>query len=162
MRPSANGAGSKRIPVNLLNTTNGVDCSRDVPLEFGDVVEIPEREHTLAEGATFLTRSQTMAILDYFRSRPGEVKLVVSGAQPVSLPLQPVFSQIGGVLMNPSARAALTSKSDLSRVKVIRHDPKTGKKLEWILDCASAMDNHGNNAPELWLRNGDVIEVPEK
>jgi hypothetical protein len=46
--------------------------------------------------------------------------------------------------------------SDLSRVKVTRRDPKTGKKHEWMLDCS------GGNAPNLWLRDGDVIEVPEK
>jgi len=162
VRPSANGAGLKRIPVNLLNATNGVDGSRDVPLEFGDVVEIPEREHTLAEGTTYLTQAQFMSMLDYFRSKRGEVKMVVSGAQTVSLPLQPMFSQIGAVLTKGDARAALTSKSALSRVKVIRHDPKSGKKLEWILDCSSVDSGNGNNAPDLWLQDGDVIEVPEK
>ena len=41
-----------RLKINLLDGANGVDGSRDVPLEFGDVVEIPEREHTLAEADT--------------------------------------------------------------------------------------------------------------
>jgi hypothetical protein len=36
----------------LLNTSNVVDCARDVPLEFGDVIEIPERVHALNEAAT--------------------------------------------------------------------------------------------------------------
>ena len=48
------------------------------------------------------------------------------------------------------------ASSDLSRVKVIRRDPKTGKKREWVLDCS------GDNPPFFWLRDGDVIEVPEK
>jgi hypothetical protein len=55
-----------------------------------------------------------------------------------------------------AARAALTSGSDLARVKVTRRDSKTGKTNEWILDCSH------NDTPDLWLRDGDVIEVPEK
>jgi len=49
-----NGTEFRRIPVNLLDATNGLDCTHDVPLEFGDVVEIPEREHSLAEAQVFL------------------------------------------------------------------------------------------------------------
>jgi hypothetical protein len=44
----------------------------------------------------------------------------------------------------------------LARVKVTRRDSKTGKTNEWILDCSH------NDTPDLWLRDGDVIEVPEK
>src|SRR2546427_9422153 len=38
----------KEVTINLLNTTNALDCAKDVRLEFGDVVEVPERseEHT--------------------------------------------------------------------------------------------------------------------
>jgi len=159
VRPSSNGKESKRIPVNLLDASSAVDCSRDLPLEFGDVVEIPEREHTLAEVPTFLTRSQFTAILDYFRSRAGQVKLVVAGSQTVSLPLQPMFSEICQILIRDNARAVLTSKSDLSHIKVIRGVDATGKN-GWILDCSQMVN--GGNTPDLWLRNGDVIEVPEK
>ena len=49
------------------------------------------------------------------------------------------------------------SSSDLSRVKVTRNDLKTGKKREWILDCSDSKP-----APDFWLRDGDVIEVPDK
>jgi hypothetical protein len=47
--------------------------------------------------------------------------------------------------------------SDLSRVKVSRRDAASGKSQSWVVDCTG-----GNNAPDLWLRDGDVIEVPEK
>lgn len=158
-RPTDNGAKSQRITVNLLNGTNGVDCARDVPLKFGDVVEIPEREHSLAEKAYFLSGDQAMTILNYFRNRAGEAKLIVAGGQTVELPLQPFYSQIGQVLSRDNARAALTSSSDLSRVKVTRRDPETGKTAEWTLDCSN-QNNQG--VPDLWLRAGDVIEVPLK
>jgi hypothetical protein len=67
-------------------------------------------------------------------------------------------------------------------VKVTRQDPKTGRKLEWTVDeIASSRDlgqpvqlsynwfpNSSMNRSvaareiDLWLRDGDVIEVPEK
>ena len=159
VRPTGNGAKSQRITVNLLNGTNGVDCARDVRLKFGDVVEIPEREHSLAETGCFLSGDQAMTILNHFRSRAGTAKLIVAGGQTVELPLQPFFSQIGQVLSRDNARAALTSNSDLSRVKVTRRDPETGKTDEWTLDCSN-QNNQG--VPDLWLRAGDVIEVPMK
>ena len=37
-----------------------------------------------------------------------------------------------------------------------RHDAVTGKTHEWIVDCSP------QSSSDLWLRNGDVIEVPEK
>jgi hypothetical protein len=45
--------------------------------------------------------------------------------------------------------------SDLTRVKVTRRDAATNKNREWILDLSGT-------APDLWMRDGDVIEVPEK
>jgi len=47
---------------------------------------------------------------------------------------------------------------------------KTGKTNEWILDCSHISKTSANGfrsypncgAPDLWLRDGDVIEVPEK
>jgi len=187
VRPSLAGTKTKRMEINLLNSTNGLDCAKDTPLEFGDTVEIPEREHTLAEPASYLQRSQYETILNYFRSHAGEVKLVVDGGQTIQMPLadfEPTDLQIEGVLRNNKAQAVLTSDSDLSRVKVTRRDPKTGKIKEWVLDC-SGRQSPGNGvslrynytvagtlpifngnttqaSSSLWLRDGDVIEVPEK
>ncbi len=157
-RPTDNGAKFQKIAVNLLNGTNGVDCARDVPLKFGDVVEIPEREHSLAELPQFLTHEEETAILNHFRSQAGEAKMVVDGGETVQLPLQPFHSQIGSVLSGNLARTTLTSSSDLSQVKVTRRDPQTGKIQTWILDCSRLF--HDGIAPDLWLRAGDVIEVP--
>jgi len=51
------------------------------------------------------------------------------------------------------------SSSDLSRVKVTRRDPSTGKEREWVVDCSKG---DSAPAPDFWLRDGDRIEVPEK
>lgn len=53
----------------LRAAMNGVNCSKDMMLEFGDVVEIPEREHALSESAVGLTGDQ-QAIM--FKCRTGK------------------------------------------------------------------------------------------
>jgi ankyrin repeat protein len=175
IRHKQNTTNETHINVDLLNSTNGIDCSRDVPLEFGDVVEIPEREHALGDRPIGLTDYQRDAIINGLK---GSVRLEVRGGK-VELPVYPADSSadsslIGYVLNRPEAQSILLSSSDLSRVKVTRHDPVTGKKHEWILDC-SRMSSQMNaplrmaqmidpyyNVPALRLRDGDVIEVPEK
>jgi len=188
-RPSPTGETAKRIEVNLLNAANEVDCSKDVPLEFGDVVEMPEREHTLAAAGKYLPEDQYKTISDYLRSQAGAAQLIVDGGQTTQLALQPFYSQLNQVLHGGIAQGVLTSSSDLSRVKVTRHDAATGKSREWMVDCSGpeassspfgpqgpltfamrlhaidAIVNPPNNpqpSADLWLRNGDVIEVPEK
>jgi hypothetical protein len=85
------------------------------------------------------------------------------------------------------SKEILTS-CDLSHVKVSRRDPKTGQRLQWIFDCSNppppsnGFGSHPRDIPppfvpggggqsarihasplsDLWLRDGDVIEVPEK
>lgn len=189
VRPSQTGAETQKIKVNLLNATNGINCSKDIPLQFGDTVEIPELEHTLAAPEVFLTKDQAATIMDYLKNKAGSAKLIVDGGQTVQLPLEPLdFSQIGNVLQENAAQAVLTSDSDLSRVKVTRRNPSTGRTNEWILDLSNNQSpgnfgsspstfqirlqtiinnasRHNNNyqpSSGLWLRNGDVIEVPEK
>jgi hypothetical protein len=51
----------------------------------------------------------------------------------------------------------LLASSDLSHIKVKRRDITTGKMHEWMVDCSNPQA-----PPNLWLRDGDVIEVPEK
>jgi len=85
------------------------------------------------------------------------------------------------------AKEVLTS-CDLSHVKVSRRDPKSGQTRQWIFDCSNppppsnGFGSHPRDIPppfvpggggqsarihasplsDLWLRDGDVIEVPEK
>lgn len=186
VRPSHGSPYETRMTVNLLNSTNGIDLTKDRPLEFGDVVEIPERDHALSENPIGLTDYQTATLAEYVK---GGVKLVAHGQQ-VELPIQRVgyLATLDTVLRNQAAWEVLLASSDLSRVKVVRHDPKTGEQHEWTFDCSNlAADNssgfgvnvyggtplsyqwyttsNGNNVPSgnmLWLCNGDVIEVPEK
>ncbi len=174
VRPTHGSTNETRIPINLLNSTNGIDCSKDVTLEFGDTVEIPERNHSLGDPSGGLTGSQHDTMVNYLS---GNAQLIVRD-QKVELPLYPVstMSTLLVVLNQSEARKLLLSSSDLTRVKVSRHDPKTGKKREWILDASNprspsnrfpglAQPMGDNNQPpstDFRLRDGDVIEVPEK
>jgi hypothetical protein len=49
--------------------------------------------------------------------------------------------------------------SDLTRVKVRRADSKLGPQ-EYIFDLSEGAPY--DNRTDLWLRDGDAIEVPEK
>jgi len=210
VRPSHDSTNETRITVDLINDTNGIDGSKDVTLEFGDVVEIPARDHVLREQEVGLTQAQRD---DIDRLLDGKAQLIVRG-QKVELKLRPeragflqlepigfqepltlgmgsseyaeyAGSLLGRVLAEPEAQAALLASSDLSRVKVTRHDPKTGRDEVWMVDCTaphtttkanlfwfrngtalpvemSRAGNDGISSTDLWLRDGDVIEVPEK
>jgi ankyrin repeat protein len=176
-----------RIKMNLLNSTNRIDFAQDMPLEFGDVVEIPERNHRLGNRPVGLTASEILSIAIYLK---GSV-LLVTRDQKVELTIYSSAAQslVGCVLQQPKAQYVLSSSSDLSHVKITRHDAKTGKTHEWIVDCsdhqlsgngtleltgnlitgANSMVVTGANpmgnsqsSSGLWLRDGDVIEVPEK
>lgn len=100
-----------------------------------------------------------------------EVQVVISG-QATKLVLGPTLILFGGtqppiaqittkapLWLKPALRLSnlLLASSDLSRVKVTRTDKATGRKREWVLDCSDPKP-----APAFWLRDGDIIEVPEK
>ena len=185
MRPNHGSTNVTRIKVRLINGANEVDCSNDVPLKFGDVVDIPSREHTLAESDTN-GPAWISQISSCLQSRSGSVKLIVAGGQTIQVQLGqfgPLDCGVSQVLNSSQARNVLMSDSDLSRVRITRRDPTTGKTRAWILNCAGQQSpnqpqlpmRYGfappgsfsfNNATSddwlsLWLRDGDIIEVPE-
>lgn len=152
-RPIAGKPGAKKeITANVLTVTNSFDCGKDVWLEFGDVVEIPEREHTLAEQKVGLTGPQTDQL---WKCLAGKVTFLVRG-QKAEGTLEGT-AQTGWLhLALGRVQNLLRSSSDLSRIKVRRTDPITKKQVEIVTDSrAGGFDN-------VWLRDGDVIEVPDK
>jgi hypothetical protein len=151
-RPVAGKPGAKKeITVDLLTVTNSFDCTKDMWLEFGDVVKIPEREHTLAEQAIGLTVAQNIQLLKCLQ---GKVTFVVRG--------QKAETVLDGTYKNwlsqavSSVKSLLRSSSDLSRIKIKRTDPITKQPVEFVTDSRAAWPD------DVWLRDGDVIEVPDK
>jgi ankyrin repeat protein len=189
VRPSRNSTNETRIAVNLLDTTNGIDLSKDVRLLFGDEVEIPEHEHALSENADMLTSQQNDELRSFTLKK---VHLIAHGkTAELSIERNSDNALVGVVLGWNEARQILSSASDLAHVKVTRRDPQTAESHEWTLDC-NPVPNASNDSiprprrtsrsfpgilprgpgrgpinnvevstPDFWLESGDVIEVPD-
>jgi hypothetical protein len=169
--PRPKGRRLTEIPVDVAAWVSSGDCSNDFLLEWGDSVNIPDREHTLQEEwqglptdfgklvAKCLHRKVTVNV-------KGESQLISLG--PIILDR---FSQQALEMGNPvthfglpfrlkdvlTRSARLFSTSDLTQVKVRRVDPASGQTLEWVFNEQTIDPTN-----DLWLRDGDVIEVPDK
>jgi hypothetical protein len=143
---------------------NSGDCSRDQWLEWGDVVEIPEADHPVDQTWGWLSVPTTTALI---KCVSRQVTIKIKGESTI-LDLAPKLAvwtgsrvmeldyasfMLGSVLDNSKL---VRVSSDLSRVKVTRYDPATKKNIDWTVDCTIP------GGSDLWLRDGDVIEVPEK
>ncbi len=166
-RPAPDLKSWQERTIDLSAAFQSGDCSGDVPLEWGDVVEIPEADHPLNVNWQGLSKETTNALT---KCLTRQVEVVVKG-QATELSLAPripavdhAFMQVMKVtyatfMVKPALDAAklLLASSDLSRLKLKRNEPATGKAREWIVDCSQQ-----GNPPDLWLRGGDVIDVPDK
>jgi cytohesin len=169
-RPAADLKSWKEQTVDLGSGLKSGDCTKDLSLEWGDVVEIPETDHPLNESWPGFS---TMELANLKKCLTRHVEIIVKG-QTNTIALAPGISIVEGEDKESTITTIISkvpfwlrpvllqsklvlSSCDLSRVKVTRTDPAIGKKREWIADCSDP-----NNVPDLWLRDGDVIEVPEK
>ncbi|HLH52786.1 MAG TPA: ankyrin repeat domain-containing protein [Verrucomicrobiae bacterium] len=148
--------------VSLQPLLDSGDCSSDVFLGWGDQVEIPETDHPLNQAwqgfseraftnlahclkrtVTLTVKGDTAAlILDPGKRRPE------NRANSVNFYLAPVLLGSG----------RLRASSDVSHVKVTRHNNAIGENWERTFDCSGGNMQY----PNLWLRDGDAIEVPDK
>lgn len=170
-RPPVRGTKWTDLKIDLAPALDSGDCSADVPLKFGDVVEIPETDHGLNEQWMGLSTNQLFALAQCLTRR---LQITVNGVTtniiikpqvkciqtPVSTP--PVLfwnAEVQQPLMLWPVlddSQLLLSSSDLSRVTVKRRDALTGKIHERTVDCSDFQ-----REPYVWLRDGDKIEVPE-
>ncbi|HTL18542.1 MAG TPA: ankyrin repeat domain-containing protein, partial [Patescibacteria group bacterium] len=167
-RPKPGGKGWTLIPVSVRDILASGDCSRDVWLEWGDQVEIPEADHPLdatwkgfsAEAFTNLQKCVERTVDVIVKGQTTHLRLEMP--MPTSK-----FPQISDAPFNYSPpqfclvpalqrSGLLRSSSDLTHVKVIRHNAATGENWEKTFDFSNALSS------PLWLRDGDVIEVPDK
>jgi ankyrin repeat protein len=183
-RPAADRKGWEEQVVDLSLVLGSGDCSKDVRLGWGDVVEVPETDHPLNEKWPGFSRTELMNLK---KCLTRQVEIVVKGqatnitlapqisnleeeTQPAPTPgappplgrrgtREPLIGENTPFWLKPvlfQFKLVLTS-SDLSRVKVTRHDPAAGQERQWVVDCSEI-----SPAPDFWLRDGDKIEVPEK
>jgi ankyrin repeat protein len=150
--------------VDLTAALQNGDCSKDEFLEWGDVVEIPETDHPLNDQWLGFSRIELESLK---KCLTRSVQVIVKGQTTVLTlalgydegTMGPVISGPVSFFIKPALRHSnlLLASSDLSHIKVTRHNPGTDRKHEYLVDCSE-----GQPAPDLWLRDGDIIEVPEK
>jgi ankyrin repeat protein len=155
---------ARQINVNLDDILKSGDCSRDIPLEWGDIVEISQTDHARLASWQGLPQTNVIALQNCLRRT---VDIVVKG-QTNQINLVPplnlawythqstVISISGDVYscdLNSVVRDCklLLLSSDLAHVSVRRvGDPPREFNLE--------------TQPTPWfiLRDGDVIDIPQK
>jgi len=170
-RPTEDGLGwtVTQVPVNTFHDES-TGCSFNLPLQWGDVVEIPEADHPI--NAVWQGLPEEI-LANLKRCLDRQVQLTVKGQSTNLLltlqttqPPRPVRDVNAPTATPPSfallpvlqSSGLLRASSDLSRVKVKRRDAATGQVYELVFDCS----NGPGPGPDFWLRNGDAIEVPEK
>jgi ankyrin repeat protein len=163
---------TRQILVDVESRARQDGCTNDF-LEWGDRLEIRETEHAL--NASWPGLDGTIAT-NISRCLERGAELVIKGrTNRTELHASAVFaSQVFGPdgrhlngysISHDSFRLGevlrrsglLLTTSDLARVRVRRRDPLTSKPQEWIID-----ETKSDPETDFWVRDGDVIEVPEK
>ena len=160
------GAKSTELAVDVDALIRSGDCSKDIPLAWGDVVDIPERDRKLNEIWQGLP-AEVYPMLKNCLER--KVEVIVKG-ETILLTLKQNFGSASGGSTSSSPQWSmfwlgsalrngnvLRASSDLRHVKVRRVDPFAKQPLEMVFDA-----ERRDSRTDLWLRDGDVIEVPEK
>lgn len=176
------GGPPRKLNVDLEAALAAGDCGKDVPLKWGDVVEIPEADHKVNEHWDGLDETVRATLKKCLQSK---VDIVVKGqTNQVTLTADAPFYVNGQVSWHgygagSSPRTALATfwlsdvvhlanvilySSDLTRVKVKRTSPQTQKTEEMVFNLEGTAFIPGRSASGsgLWLRDGDVIEIPER
>jgi ankyrin repeat protein len=154
-RPFPDGTRWEEIPVDVDAWIASGDCLGDKPLKWGDLVELPERDHPLDaayEGApkglvNLWTNCLTRTVEFRIRGETQSVKLSLAAKKYQS---QDPFS-LNGALRQPSL---LRTTSDLRNLRIERRGP-AGVQT-WRIDGSDA-----EVTASFWLRDGDRIEVPD-
>lgn len=166
LTPTPDQRGWRTNVVNLAALLASSDCTQNRLVGWGDVIEVPEEEHPINQAWEGFLEDE-LASISKCLSR--EVKVIIQG-QDHYLKLTPEVQKKPAARGVPIAISTtcfwikpalfrsnlVLSSSDLSRVKVSRKT-EAGERKEWIVDCSE-----NATAPDLWLSDGDVIEVPEK
>lgn len=155
-------------------------CEWNLPLQWGDVLEIPEQDHRtgeawrgLSDGAraalirctsrpvTLRLRERTyrLSLKPTTLAEPGSIQVHVrfegSAADAPTEPIGVNSCWFSGVMRDGGVSSLFRTSSDLTRVRVTR--AAVGRS--WTFDATRPADGRSN---ELWLLDGDVIEIPEK
>jgi ankyrin repeat protein len=175
------GKRAQVLHVNVADILRSGDDSKDVALRAGDMVEIPEQEHKVADRWVALSQADVIALNKYLLrtvhrvSRDGTNDIALSPSLGVldqtsfmpfrgnlttdlgtnwlaeALKGRKADTVVRSFLLNAVVRDAnvLLNTWDLTRVRLKRG----GAKMTFDLTA--------NPPPDVWLEDGDVIEIPE-
>ena len=174
-------AGEPGRMIDLDTAFRFTNCAANGALEWGDLIELPEEDHVvnavwpglaptaratliqcLRKQVQILVKGQmnrvvlTPPLAENLNRQPGTARILtptpvataVTEPEPATVL---TFHRLNDVVRNANV---IRSSSDLTRVKVIR---SSGERWEKVFDLTNT-----DKATDLWLRDGDVIEVPEK
>jgi hypothetical protein len=156
---------TREMPVNVEELFK--DCAKDMRLEWGDVVDIPEKDHLASEGWNGLPANLSPVfnqcleriITVVAKGQTNEVKWTPFPKTGVGIPYRGNYSGCWLSEFLTQRPTLYLASSDRTRVKVKRTDLATGQRQEYIID-ATRPDNL--RSADLWLRQGDMIEIPEQ
>ena len=169
---------------------NSGDCGANFQLNWGDVVELPELDHNVSDNwqglsdheketlkkclerhvkiivkgkETRLTlapdieknRAQTA---DFIGAYSGVLTLDIATNRASTAEASPK-TELPVFWLSDVVRGArvILASSDVTHIKVKRKHPVSGKPEEMMFDL-NKIDAHS----DLWLEDGDLIEIPEK
>lgn len=183
IRPNRSGSGREIIPADASKLL-GDPAAADVALRWGDVVDVPETDRALGAQWSGFDKATADLLLTRTKRRVtvvagGTTNFVELGhlnSGSVSAFIVSVPAKLSGVI---SQKTSLRTSSDLSRVRVTRK-AAPGETTSWVFDArpwkpgqatgrlvtingpTGAMgSSEPTDLPDLWLRDGDVVEVPE-
>jgi ankyrin repeat protein len=162
LRPREGGTGWDRVPLNVSNLLTGANCGDSPAVHWGDVIEIPGPVPTLGGSDPYKGLKLWPAVTNCLFS--ARFTLVVAGRTNV---LGAGFEKLGNG-MNLVSRPAglcdwlvtpsLPANADVSRVRVRRQAFRDQPAWDRTFDLSKDQPEQA----DLFLRDGDVIEVPEK
>lgn len=164
-RVDAKSGLGEDIKINLADALEKGECSEDLPLKWGDVLEVPERVHLISAPKEGLS-DRIYETLQKCLARTIQLKINGSVTNIVTKPFS-VFANgvprhgtpVFGLNAWLQSSGQLLISSDLSRVKVTRRNVETQQDEERIFNLTI---NPNDSANDLWLKDGDRIEVIDK
>ena len=146
----------------MSDLLKGANCGDSPLLRGGDVIEIPESVHALGVSDPYKGKALWRAVTNCIFS--ARFTLVVAGRTNV---LGAGFETLGNgmnLVSRPSglcdwlANSGLPADADVSRVRVRRQAFRDQPAWDRTFDLSKDQPEQA----DLFLRDGDVIEVPEK
>jgi len=172
---------AKEIQVDLNGFIRSNNCPSDIWLEWGDRILIPERDHGLneiwnapsPELRDFLKKCMTRRVQIVFKETTNFVTLspLVASSRTELMNLEQTSGKstngettLFSFRLTSAVYGAniLRTSSDTSRIHVNRIDPISKEPKEWTINLDQRLKSNQPPDQDLWLRDGDVIEIPEK